>query len=83
MSPVDPTLARANSGIAFAHTLAGRYEEAISHGEQALSENPNLHQALRMVAMSCALAGRMERARKVMEHLRQIDPALRISNLGI
>jgi TolB-like protein len=81
MSPVDPMLIRMNSGIAFAHVLAGRYDDASSHAEQALSENPNSHQALRMCAMGHALAGRMERAQKVMERLRQIDPALRISNL--
>ena len=81
MSPVDPMLIRANSGIAFAHGLAGRYDEAASHAEQALRENPNLHQALRGAAMAHALAGRVERAREVMERLRQIDPALRISNL--
>jgi len=81
MSPVDPMLNRMNSGIAFAHVLAGRYDDASSHAEQALSENPNSHQALRMGAMGHALAGRMERAQKIMDRLRQIDPALRISNL--
>src|SRR5215813_7733152 len=81
MSPVDPMLNRMNSGIAFAHVLAGRYDDASSHAEQALSENPNSHQALRMGAMGHALAGRMERAQEIMDRLRQIDPALRISNL--
>jgi TolB-like protein len=81
MSPVDPMLIRTYSGTAFAHALAGRYDDAASHAEQALRENPNLHQALRMVAMAHALAGRTERAQEVMKRLRQIDPALRISNL--
>jgi hypothetical protein len=81
MSPVDPLLIRVNSGIAFAHVLAGRYDEASSLAEQALSENPNSHQALRMAAMGHALAGRMERAQTVMGLLRQIDPALRVTNL--
>jgi adenylate cyclase len=82
MSPIDPMLIRMNSGIAFAHVLAGRYDEASSHAEQALSEDPNSHQALRMGAIGHALAGRMERAQKIIERLRQIDPALRISNLN-
>src|SRR5579871_3963344 len=81
MSPVDPLLMRTNCGIAFAHVLAGRYDEASSHAEQALNENPDSHQALRMAAMSHALAGRMERAQEMMERLRQIDPGLRVSNL--
>jgi TolB-like protein/Tfp pilus assembly protein PilF len=81
MSPVDPMLNRMNSGIAFAHVLAGRYDDASSHAEQALSENPNSHQALRMGAMGHALAGRLEKAQEIMNRLRQIDPTLRISNL--
>ena len=81
MSPVDPLLIRMNSGIAFAHVLAGRYAEGISHAEQALRENPNSHQALRMAAMSYALTGQRGRAQEMMKRLRQIDPALRISNL--
>jgi tetratricopeptide (TPR) repeat protein len=81
MSPVDPMLNRMNSGMAFAHVLAGRYDDASSHAEQALSENPSSHQALRICAMGHALAGRTERAQQIMNRLRQIDPALRIANL--
>jgi TolB-like protein len=81
MSPIDPLLIRMNCGLAFAHVLAGRYDDAASHAEQALNENLDSHQALRMGAIAHALAGRMERAQKIMEHLRQLDPALRISNL--
>ena len=81
MSPVDPLLVRMNSGIAFAYVLAGRYDEAASHAEQALNDDPNSHQGLRMAAISNALAGRIERARKAVARLRQIDPALRVSNL--
>jgi len=81
MSPVDPLRARMHGGIAFAHVLAGRYDKAILHAEQALNESQNSHQALRMAAMSYALAGRMLEAQKAMARLRQIDPALRVSNL--
>jgi len=81
MSPIDPMLIRMNCGIAFAHVLAARYDEASSHAEQALSENPNSHQALRMAALSHALAGRTDRAQEIMGRLCQIDTALRISNL--
>ncbi len=61
MSPVDPFSARMQAGCAFAHALAGRYDEAVMHAEQALRETPNSHQALRIGIMSYALAGRMER----------------------
>jgi adenylate cyclase len=81
MSPVDPMLIRTTCGTAFAHVLAGRYDEASSHAEQALIENPHSHQALRMAAVSHAFAGRMEGAQQAMARLREIDPALRVSNL--
>jgi hypothetical protein len=38
--------------------------------------------ALRTVAASHALAGRLAEAQQIMGRLRQLDPALRISNLG-
>ena len=81
MSPVDPALALARNAIAFAHVFAGRYDEAVRHAEQALSEQPNSPLALRAAATSYALADRIEQARKVVTRLREIDPALRISNL--
>jgi TolB-like protein len=81
MSPLDPRMPIAQSGSAFAHFFRGRHTEAASQAEQALWESPNLHQALRIAAAANALAGRLERAQKMLAHLRQIDPALRVSNL--
>ena len=34
------------------------------------------------MAASCAMAGRQEEARNAMTRLRELDPTLRISNLG-
>jgi TolB-like protein/Tfp pilus assembly protein PilF len=81
ISPLDPLMAWAHTAIAFAHVFAGRYEEAVRYAEQAVSEQPNLHRALRAAAMSNALAGRLEQARKAMARLHEIDPELRVSNL--
>jgi adenylate cyclase len=81
LSPLDPFLARMHSATAFANAFVGRYDEAVSHAGQALSENPNMQLALRAAATSNALAGRIEEAQKVMARLRQISPALRVSNL--
>jgi adenylate cyclase len=81
MSPLDPFTSSMHAGTAFAHVFAGRYEEAAANAEQALSESPNLHTVLRAAATSFALAGRMEQAQRAIARLRQIDPALRISNL--
>ena len=81
MSPLDPLLAWMHSATSFAHVFTGRYDLAVAHAEQALREKPNLHQALRAAAVSNALAGRTEQARKAIARLRQIDPTLRVSNL--
>jgi hypothetical protein len=61
--------------------LAGSYGEGASWAEQALIEKPSCHPALRVAAASHALAGRRGQAAKAVARLRQLDPALRISNL--
>jgi tetratricopeptide (TPR) repeat protein len=81
ISPLDPLLANVYNAIAFAHVFAGRYVEAIAYAEKALGDKPNSHEALRLAALSYALAGRAAQAQKAVARLLQIDPALRISNL--
>jgi TolB-like protein len=81
LSPLDPTLYHMRVGTAFAHMLGGRFDEASSWAERAFLEEPNYHPAAIVKAASNALAGRMEEAHCAMDRLRQIDPALRISNL--
>jgi TolB-like protein len=81
LSPLDPTLYHMRVGTAFAHMLAGRFDEASSWAERAYREEPNYHPAAIVRAASNALAGRMEDASVAMDRLRQIDPAVRISNL--
>jgi TolB-like protein/tetratricopeptide (TPR) repeat protein len=80
LSPLDPFVFRAYAGLACAHLLAGRYEEASSWAEKALQRRPNLLVAVREAAVGYALAGQALKAQKVMEQLRQSDPELRISN---
>ena len=81
MSPLDPLTYSGQSANAFALFLVGRYDEASLQAEQTLQESPNLHAALHVAAAAHALAGRLEQAQKAMARLRQIDPALRVSNL--
>jgi predicted Zn-dependent protease len=69
-------------GIAFAHFLAGRYDEAIGWANSALREQPNNPAANRVLAASNALAGRLSEAHEAMTHMRELDPSLRVSNLG-
>ena len=79
LSPHDPHVF--HGAIACAHFIAGRYAEALSWAGTSLRERPNSVISACMLAASSALAGRLAEAQKAMARLRQLDPALRISNL--
>ena len=81
LSPFDPQAFAAHLVTGFGHFIAGRYDEASMWAERALREQPNFAGAARVTAASHAFAGRLEQAKKAMDRLRQIDPALRVSNL--
>ena len=82
LSPVDPRIFAWQYYTALAHLSAGGYDEAVSWAERALRENPNMSSPIRVAAVSHALAGRVAEARQIMERIRQLDPELRLSNLG-
>ena len=81
LSPLDPYMPRMQNGTAHAHFFAGRYEEASSWAAMVLRERPDFHDGLRIAAASNALVGRLEAAQIAMARLRELDPALRVSNL--
>jgi TolB-like protein len=81
LSPLDPLIFRMHAGIAYAHFFAGRYDEASSWAEKAVRAWPTWLTAVRGAAASHALAGRLDEARKHMTRMRELDPALCISNL--
>jgi TolB-like protein/Flp pilus assembly protein TadD len=82
LSPLDPRLWAWQYFTALAHFLAGRYDQAASWVEASMRDQPNHLATLRVAAASNALAGRLEKAQKLMARVRQLDPALRISNLA-
>ena len=82
LSPVDPELYRMQAGMALAHLFLGEFDTAASWAEKALRDLPSLLVAAATLAASHALAGRMVEARRAMDHLRQLDPALRLCNVG-
>ena len=81
LSPLDPRVTGMRSGTAYAHFFLGRYDEAASWAAMALQDNPDYQPGLRIAAASNAMAGRPEQAHKAMARLRQLNPALRVSNL--
>lgn len=81
-SPVDMLMFLMHTGMALAHFVACRDEEAYAWAEKALQRNPIAAPALRLAAASAALLGRLPDATKYLSLLRQLDPELRVSSLG-
>ena len=81
LSPNDTQAFSMHAATSMAHFFAGRYEEALSWAERALREKPEFMFAGCAVAASGALAGRISEAKNVMARVREVDPALRVSNL--
>jgi adenylate cyclase len=81
LNPVDPRMHDMRTGTAFAHFLLGRYDQAASWAAMALQDNPDFQPGLRIAAASNAMAGRPEQAHQAVARLRQLNPALRVSNL--
>jgi adenylate cyclase len=82
LSPQDPLMFIMQNGIALAHFLACRYDDASAWSERALRSYPDFLPALRVAAASHACAGRLFAAQKVMARIRQIDPKLQVANLA-
>jgi tetratricopeptide (TPR) repeat protein len=82
LSPLDPRSFTWQFMTALAHYCAGRYPEAISWAESSLRDQPNFASAMRILAASLALEGRLAEALKATARLRTAYPALRASKLG-
>jgi TolB-like protein len=81
LSPQDPQMFAMEIAIAVAHLFSGRPDQALSWAEKAVQERPNFFVGTCIAAASAALAGKLAEAEKALVRLRQLNPALRISNL--
>ena len=81
LSPHDPQIAKCRPGPPAAHFFAGRDAEAIAWAKASLRTQPDDRIGTCILAASHASHGEIAEAKDVMERLRRIDPALRISNL--
>lgn len=79
LSPLGLWVTPIQSATAHAHFMLDHYDEAASWAAMALRENPDFSSALRIAAVSNAISGRPELARKAVARLRQLNPALRVS----
>ena len=82
LNPLDPLVARMQTGTAAAHFLAGRYEQASVRAEKSLRQHPNDQPLLRVAAASHALTGEIAEAQKIVTRIRQLDPELRLSRIA-
>lgn len=81
LSPLDPEVYRMQAGMALAYLFAGHFDAASSWAEKAFRNFPTLLLAAAALAASHALAHRPAEAQCAIDHLIQLDPTLRMSNL--
>jgi TolB-like protein len=81
LSPLDPLMHLAYSAAAFACFLLDDLDQSSAWSDRALQMRPDWPAALRVSAMSNALAGRERLAQQAMLRLRALQPSLRLSNL--
>lgn len=71
----------AQSAVAWAHFVAGRYQESYLCGQKALREQPDFLPSLRIFAAACAEAGHLAEARAAIARVLELGPTFRISNI--
>jgi tetratricopeptide (TPR) repeat protein len=81
LNPLDATLWIAQTGMANAHFLRGRHEEALSWVSTALRQRPNSLSALRVAIAANALAGHLDAARQLVDRYRELDPTARLAKM--
>jgi TolB-like protein/Flp pilus assembly protein TadD len=81
LSPLDPLMHLAHSATASGYFFLGDLDEASTWAERALHLRSDWPPALRVLAMSKALAGEEQAAHQAMTRLRMLQPKLRVSNL--
>ena len=75
--PLFPT----QSALAWAHFVAGRYDEAYRSGKKGVQERPDSPPLIRIFAAACAMTGHLDEARDAVARLLQLSPAFRASNV--
>jgi TolB-like protein len=81
LSPVDPLIGQMQTGVAHAHFVEGRHEEASLWAGRATRSLANWLPGMIVATASAALCGRLGDAQNLASRLRRLDPTLRVSNL--
>jgi TolB-like protein/Flp pilus assembly protein TadD len=80
LNPLGPQIYNSQNGLACAHFLAGRFDEAASWAEAALRLLPNFVPAQFTLAASHAMSGRIQEARAACAHAMELNPTATIAN---
>ena len=78
LSPYDSHPFIRHTALALAFYTNGEFEEAASHGRQAMSQNPRYTAMLRLLTASLAAAGQIDEARTVARVLIAQEPTFRV-----
>jgi tetratricopeptide (TPR) repeat protein len=81
LSPLDPRLFLTQSGMAYAHFFAGRYDDGLSWATSAIQSQPNFPGGWRTLTANLAMAGRIDEARRACDTCLKLDPTTRISGI--
>ena len=81
LNPIDPENYLAETVRAFALLLLGKYDDACHWADHVVARDQTYAVPLRVASAGHALSGRLDKARETMGRLREVDPALRLSQL--
>jgi TolB-like protein len=82
LSPLDPEIGYMLSGLAMAHNIAKRFENALPYAERAVQEMPNNAPAYRALIYALVSSGRLEEARLAAARLLVVRPNWRALSSG-
>jgi TolB-like protein/class 3 adenylate cyclase len=74
LNPLDRLGRAFTNGIAIAHLVAGRYDEALNWANRTLHEDPGYSGALRTMAVACAQLDRIDEAREAVHQMIEAQP---------
>jgi hypothetical protein len=75
LSPQDPQISGMHVAAAFAHFVAGHFEEALAEAEAAVRGQFNFFVGTCVAAASAAMAGKAAQAEAAMARARELNPA--------
>jgi adenylate cyclase len=81
LNPLDPRIFAVQTGLAWAHFLAGRNEDASTWAATAVRQQPIFLPGQRIMMACHAMSGRVEEARQACMLALQLDPTQRISGI--